>query len=172
MNSPFSHIWIEKKLRALKRFSGCSGIVYESDDHIYTCPKKLQKAIKDNAGLTAFLESNINIKSFSIGNKKLVLIEPSPLLEDRTLEFLCEELEEDILFASTVDTIFQASVTISSNLNLKPLLHKVMSLSEEMLNSEVSAVMLLDPEKKRTLLGDFERRKVGILSKENHVASW
>ena len=148
MNSPFSHIWIEKKLRALKRFSGCSGIVYESDDYIYTSPKKLQKAIKNNADLTAFLESNISIKSFSIGNKKLVLIEPSPSLEDRTLEFLCEELEEDILFASTVDTIFQASVTISSNLNLKPLLHKVMSLSEEMLNSEVSAVMLLDPEKK------------------------
>lgn len=154
MKKPFSYIRIEKKLRALKRFTGCSGIVYESGDHIYAYPKKLQKTIKNTVGLkdkislTGFRENDTNIKSFSLRHKKLIFIQPSQSLEDRTLKFLCEELEEDIHFVSTVDTIFQASLTISSNLNLKPLLHKVMSLSEEILNSEVSAIMLLDPEKK------------------------
>jgi GAF domain-containing protein len=46
------------------------------------------------------------------------------------------------------DNISKASVSISSNLSLKPLLHKVMSLTEELLNNEVSAVMLVDPHSK------------------------
>ncbi|MES0447951.1 MAG: hypothetical protein ABUJ92_15560, partial [Desulfobacterales bacterium] len=60
------------------------------------------------------------------------------------LDFLAKELERDIKFTSIVDTIFQASVAISSNLNLNPLLNKVMSLSEEIINPEVTAVMLLN----------------------------
>ncbi len=60
------------------------------------------------------------------------------------LIFLAKELERDIKVTSIVDTIFQASVAISSNLNLDPMLNKVMSLSEEILNPEVTAVILLN----------------------------
>ena len=132
-------------------FSGCSAIAFESGELIYAYHKEPQNRIKElvasggDISLTTYMEHCTNTKTFSLPSGKLIFIEPPPSIDDRTLEFLAEELEGDIKFASIIDTVFQASMAISSNLNLNPLLHKVMSLSEEILNPEVTAVLLLDP---------------------------
>jgi signal transduction histidine kinase len=78
----------------------------------------------------------------------LLFVDPSASLDERTLRFLGRELEEELQLTTVFENIFQASVAISSNLSLKPLLHKVMKLTEELLNNEVSAVMLVDPHSK------------------------
>ena len=91
----------------------------------------------------------MNSRTISLDNGKLIFIDPSESLDLRTLSFLAEELHEEIQLASVFDTILETNIAISSNLNLKTLLHRVMSLSEEVLNCEVSSVMLLSPDKKK-----------------------
>jgi len=151
MEKHFALIRIGHKLRVLLSFSGCSAIAFESGELIYAYHKEPQDRIKElvasggDISLTTYLEHCTNTKTFSLSSGKLIFIEPPPSIDDRTLEFLAEELEGDIKFASIIDTVFQSSMAISSNLNLNPLLHKVMSLSEEILNPEVTAVMLLNP---------------------------
>ena len=151
MEKHFLLIRIGQKLRSLLNFSGCSAIAFESGELIYAYHKEPQNRIKElvasggDISLTTYMEHCTNTKTFPLPSGKLIFIEPPPSIDDRTLEFLAEELEGDIKFASIIDTVFQASMAISSNLNLNPLLHKVMSLSEEILNPEVTAVLLLDP---------------------------
>jgi len=152
MEKHFLLIRIGQKLRSLLSFSGCSAIAFESGELIYAYHKEPQNRIKElvasggEINLATYLEHCTNTMTFSLPSGKLIFIEPLPSIDDGTLEFLAEELEGDIKFASIIDTVFQASVAISSNLNLNPLLHKVMSLSEAILNPEVTAVMLLNPE--------------------------
>jgi len=154
MEKHFALIRIGHKLRSLMRFSDCSVIAFEADNLFYAYHKETQNEIKKIAAsgshdsLAAYLENSSNTKSFSLAGGKLIFIDPSPSINAHTLDFLAKELERDIKFTSIVDTIFQASVAISSNLNLNPLLNKVMSLSEEIINPEVTAVMLLDSKRK------------------------
>jgi signal transduction histidine kinase len=154
MEKHFSLIKIGDKLGSLARFSGSSGVVFQSGEQIYAFPKELEGTVKElvesggEISLSSFLENRNNIKSISLLSGKLIFIDPSTSVDERTLQFLGEELEEEIQLTYIFDSISQASVAISSNLNLRPLLNKVMSLSEEILNNEVSAVMLLDPVKK------------------------
>lgn len=154
MERYFSLIRIGHKLRAIMRFSGSSEVFLNYGELIYGCSLGpaggVSEAIEsgDESTLDRLIEDRADTRTISLGSGKLILIEPSVSLEENILKFLGEELEEDIRFAAIVDTLFQASMTISSNLNLKSLLHKVMSLSEEILKSQVTAVMLLDPERK------------------------
>ena len=154
MEKHFSLIKIGDKLESLARFSGSSGVVFQSGEQVYSFPEELEGTIKelvesgDKISLSSFLENQTNIKNISLLSGKLIFIDPSTSVDERTLQFLGEELEEEIQLTYIFDSISQASVAISSNLNLRPLLNKVMSLSEEILNNEVSAVMLLDPVKK------------------------
>ncbi|MBW1681820.1 MAG: GAF domain-containing protein, partial [Deltaproteobacteria bacterium] len=78
---------------------------------------------------------------------ELLLIRPLNPPDDRTLAYLARQLEEDLEFCKIFDNICRANLAISSHLALKPLLHKVMSLTEEILNAEVSAVILQVPGK-------------------------
>ena len=154
MKNRFTLIRIESKLQSLMRFSGCSGIVFESGEQIYAYPDELSKNINEcvesegETNIAGFLENRANTETISLPNSKLIFIDPSTSVDERTLRFLAEELKEDIQLASVFDTILEANMAISSNLNLKTLLHIVMSLSEEILNCEVSAVMLLSSDKK------------------------
>ena len=154
MEKHFSLIKIGDKLGSLARFSGSSGVVFRSGEQIYAFPEELEGIIKElvesggEISLSSFLEDQTNIKTISLLSGKLIFIDPSTSVDERTLQFLGEELEEEIQLTYIFDSISQASVAISSNLNLRPLLNKVMSLSDEILNNEVSAVMLLDPVKK------------------------
>ena len=154
MEKHFSLIKIGDKLESLARFSGSSGVVFRSGEQLYAFPEELEGTVKElvesggEISLSSFLENQTNIKNISLLSGKLIFIDPSTSVDERTLQFLGEELEEEIQLTYIFDSISQASVAISSNLNLRPLLNKVMSLSEEILNNEVSAVMLLDPVKK------------------------
>jgi signal transduction histidine kinase len=153
MEKYFSLIRIGQKLRAIIRFSGSSEIFFRYGELLYGYQHgpdgTLNEVIEygDESTLRGILESYGDIKAVTIAGGKLIFIEPSGSVEENTLSFLAKELEEDLQFASIVDTLFQASVTISSNLKTKTLLDKVMSLSEGILNPEVTAVMLLDPER-------------------------
>jgi len=154
MEKHFSLIKIGDKLGSLARFSGSSGVVFQSGEQIYAFPEELEGTVKelvesaDEISLSSFLANQTNNKNIFLLSGKLIFIDPSTSVDERTLQFLGEELEEEIQLTYIFDSISQASVAISSNLNLRPLLNKVMSLSEEILNNEVSAVMLLDPVKK------------------------
>jgi len=154
MEKYFSLFRLEQKLRSLLRFSGCSAIVFRSGDLTYAYHKDPQGKIKEfvksdgEVSLGSFLEDVGNTKKISFRSFELIFIEPSPSMEERSLDFMARELEEDIQFASIVENVFQAGLAISSKLNLNPLLHRVMSLSEEILDPEVTAVMLLDEEKR------------------------
>ena len=154
MEKHFSLIKIGDKLESLARFSGSSGVVFQSGEQRYAFPEELERTIKElvesggEISLSSFLEDQNNIKTISLQSGKLIFIDPFTSVDEHTLKFLGEELEEEIQLTYIFDSISQASVAISSNLNLRPLLNKVMSLSEEILNNEVSAVMLLDPVKK------------------------
>jgi signal transduction histidine kinase len=155
MEKHFSLAKIETKLQSLMRFSGSSGIVFKSGEQIYACPEELYKSIAtllESSGgeirLASFLEHHTNIKTISFHKGNLILIDPSTPLEEYILEFLGEQLEGEIELFSIFNSILEANMAISSNLNLKTLLNIVMSLSEEILNTEVSAVMLLSPDNK------------------------
>jgi putative methionine-R-sulfoxide reductase with GAF domain len=154
MEKHSSLIKIEDKLKSFSLFSGSSGTLFYTGDRIYAFPKELEKTINEriesrgDINVTGFLEDRKNVKTITLQSGKLIFIDSSTSIEERTLHFLGEELEEEIKLTSVFDNISQASVAISSNLDLKSLLHKVMSYTEEILNNEVSAVMLLDPEKK------------------------
>ena len=152
MENYFSLIRIGQKLRAIMRFSGSYGVFFKFGELIYGCRQATGETVSeviesgDESTLRGLLKDHGHTKTIPLGSGKLIFIEPSGSVGKNTLGFLAEELEEDIQFASIVDTLFQASMTISSNLKLKPLLHKVMSLSEGILKTQVTAVMLLDPE--------------------------
>jgi signal transduction histidine kinase len=154
MDRQYSLIKIEDKLESLTRFSGGSGTIFQTPDHIYVFPEKLEITIKDrieakgDANVSRLLEAQSTIKTINLHTGTLILVDPSTSVEERTLKFLGEELEEELQLTSVFDNISRASVAISSNLSLKPLLHKVMSLTEELLNNEASAVMLVDPHNK------------------------
>ena len=155
MEKYFSLIRIGHKLNSLMRFSGCSAIVFRSGDLIYAYHKEPHGNIKEvvksggEASLASFLEDVGDVKKISLSSGELIFVEPPLSIQEQTLRFFAEELEGDIQFASIVDNIFQAGLAISSKLNLNPLLHKVMSLSESILTPEVTAVMLLDEEEKK-----------------------
>ncbi len=153
MEKYFSLIRIREQLRAIMTFSGSSRVILKYGEFIYECNQGTGDGIneviesRDKKALKDHFEDDPNTKAILLGKGKLIFVAPSASIKKDTLEFLGKELEEDIQFASIVDTLFQASMTISSNLKLKPLLDKVMSLSEGILDPEVTAVMLLDHEK-------------------------
>ena len=154
MKKHFSLIRIENRLKSLTQFSGCSGILFRSGEQTYAQPEELNKtvdevmALEGEMGLTRFLGDLTNTKTIALSNSKLIFLGPSPLLDEHTLRYLGEELQEEIQLASVFDTILEANMAISANLNLNTLLHIVMSLTEELIDPEVSAVMLLSQDKK------------------------
>lgn len=176
MEKHFSLARIENRLQSLMQFSGSTGIVIKSGGQIYACPEELYKSIgtllESSGGeinLNNFLEHRNNIKTIPLHKGHLIFIDPSTPLEEYTLEFLGEQLEGEIELFSIFDSILEANMAISSNLNLKTLLNIVMSLSEEMLNTEVSAVMLLSPDNKELYWeisrgegSEFFKRKVRL----------
>lgn len=150
MERNFPLIKIAEKLQWRSRFSFSSSVLFQSGERVYAFPEELEETIKEFVAsggeirLSGFLEDQTNIK-ISLRNSTLIFIDAFTSVDEHTLQFLGEGLEEEIQFACIFDSLSQASVAISSNLNLRPLLNKVMSLSEEILNNEVTAVMLLDP---------------------------
>ena len=154
MEHRYSLINIEDKLKSFTQFSGSSGTVFCGSDRIYAFPRELERTLakcEQSGGelnVRHFLEAQHHTKTITLQSGTLIFIDPSGSVEEPTLEFLGDQLEEEIQLTTVFDNISQASVTISSNLNLKALLGKVMSLTEELLNNEVSAVMLLDPVKR------------------------
>ena len=154
MKKHFSLIRIENKLQSLTQFSGCSGIVFKSGEQTYAHPEELNRTIKEaiesegELGLAGFLEDISNKKTIALSNSELIFLDPSTVIDEHTLRYLGEELQEEIRLASIFDTILEANMAISSNLNLNTLLHIVMSLTEELIDPEVSAVMLLSQDKK------------------------
>lgn len=161
MERYYSLIKIEEKLQSMSRFCGSSGIVFHAANDIYAFPNELEIAIKNQLrlgtkiGLENFLRDKNNVKLIKLRAGRLIFIDPSAY-DERALKFLGDDLEEELELTSVFDSISQAGVAISSNLRLKPLLHKVMSLTEQLLKNEVSAVMLLDP-LKRELFWEVSR---------------
>ncbi len=135
------------------RFCGSSGVFLKYGGLIYGCHQgsgETENEViesRDEDTLRGLLEDAGDTKSVVLGRGELIFVEPAGSVEENTLAFLARELEEDIQFASIVDTLFQASMTISSNLRLRPLLNEVMSLSEAIINPEATSVMLLDPQR-------------------------
>jgi len=154
MEHRYSLINIEDKLKSLTQFSGSSGTIFYGSDRIYAFPRELERTLakcEESGGelnVDHFLEAQRHTKTITLQSGTLIFIDPSASVDERTLTFLGDQLEEEIQLTTIFDNISRASVTISSNLNLKALLGKVMSLTEELLNNEVSAVMLADPLKK------------------------
>ncbi|MBN1225664.1 MAG: GAF domain-containing protein [Deltaproteobacteria bacterium] len=161
MERYYSLIKIEDKLQSMNQFSGGSGTIFHTTNNLYAFPKKLEITIKEHLeeegelGLDSFLKARKNVKTIQLHTGRLILIDPSAY-DERALKFLADDLEEELELTSVFDSISQAGVAISSNLRLKPLLHKVMSLTEQLLKNEVSAVMLLDP-LKRELFWEVSR---------------
>lgn len=147
---------IGSKLRSYRRFTECSGIILVRDGVLYATPAMWKERLRGPFakrrihGLKKALESEAGIHwdEISLRNGKLVFINPSESISKQTLRFLGKELEDSLQLASTFDTLFEAGRTISSDLRLDPLLHRIMNLSEVMLNVEVSSVMLVDEENK------------------------
>jgi len=154
MEKHFSLIRIENRLQSLTQFSGSSGVVFRSGEQIYAYPEELHKTVKESIksegemGLAGSPGGITNTKTIPLSNGQLILIDPSTSLDERTLRYLGEELQEEVQITSIFDTILEANMAISSNLNLNTLLHIVMSLTEELIEPEVSAVMLLSQDKK------------------------
>lgn len=155
MEGHFSLIKIEEQLRSFMELSRSSTIVFESSALIYACKKdpsqKITWEVFEAGTRNNWSDSAKNdsvIKNISLPSGKLIFIDPSPSIPGWLLAFLGGQLEDSIQFASVIDTVFKASVTISSDFHLSPLLNKVMSLSEEILGLEVSAIMLIDWEKR------------------------
>ena len=155
MEGHFFLIKIEQQLRSFMALSSCSAIVFESSDLTFACKKEPSQQISreifeagSGRNWTVLLKSDSILKRIPLPSGKLIFVDPSPSMPEWLLEFFGRQLEDGIQFASIIDTVFKASVTISSDLHLRPLLHKVMSLSEEILGLEVSAIMLIDWEKR------------------------
>ncbi len=144
---------VEEKLRSLTRFTGSRGVIYYDKDRIYAFPEEPGKNLKmriesgDELNASDLPEPRQHTKTITLQKGKLILIDPTAPVQESTLRFLGDQFEEEIHLAAVFDNLFKASVAISSNLNLKALLHKVMSFTEDLLKNEVSAVMLLDPSK-------------------------
>ncbi|HEJ83715.1 MAG TPA: GAF domain-containing protein, partial [Desulfobacteraceae bacterium] len=155
MYSPHSLIHMKDILGSLARFTGSSGIIlilYESD-RTYAFPEELERNLAglgkpgNGIGLHEFFTSRKYTRVIGLQSGKLIFIDPSPMMEEPTLQFLGDQLAEKIHILSIFDSLCQASIAISSNLNLKTLLQIVMSLTEDLLGNEVSAVILLKPGK-------------------------
>jgi signal transduction histidine kinase len=155
MENHFSLIRIEAKLRSLLAFSGSSGILLKWRGSIFVHPKDLH-ALPENADrvggdvdLEKLSKSGKQVKTIALQSGYVVFVEPSPTLNDQTLQFLGDQLEEEISLATMFDTICKANMAISSKLNLNPLLNKVMGFAEEILDVEVTAVLLFDPQREQ-----------------------
>ena len=154
MAKQFSLIKIENRLQKFSLFCGASGVVFIHDGQLSSHPPDLAAIGErftldgDRANLKKMLGKFGKVRSVIRPQSTLILINPSETIDDQTLEYFCQEMEEDVQFCSVFDNVFEASVSISSNLNLNPLLNRVMGLLEEMIDVEVSAVILLDPVKK------------------------
>jgi sigma-B regulation protein RsbU (phosphoserine phosphatase) len=151
----FSVIQIEQRLRSLLDFSRCSAIIFESRTLTYVLTqgssRQIAKQVFESGSekrWASLLQGHSSFKAFPLPSGKLIFVDPSPSMPGWILEFQGRQLEQDIQFAAIIDTVFQASLTISSDLDLEPLLHKVMSLSEEILKPDVTAVILTDWEKR------------------------
>ena len=155
MESPFSIIGIGARLESLAEFSGSAGVILIWNQHIFSYPVgrvKRPRGDFDTVGdkISSLTEQTANIKIIPLRNGRLLFLEPSQsvAIDDRTLRFLGEELEKEIELTAVFDSLSESSVIISSNLNLHEILHNVMRLSEAILDIEISAVLLLDPEKR------------------------
>ena len=159
-------------MRSYRRFADCQGIILEWKNELYSYPVELKKSINGPGGCTqekegaeAFDKGN-TIKEFPLESGRLIFVDPGKSADKRTLKFLARELEEGIQLATTFDSIFNAVKTISSDLRLRPLLDRIMSLSEEILNVEVSSVILLNREKKE-LYWEISRGEGSDFFREN-----
>jgi K+-sensing histidine kinase KdpD len=136
------------------QYSGSSGVVFQSEEQMYAYPSELQErlsrsiASRDERSIESMLDTHSNVKIVSLQGGKLIFLDPLISPDENTLQILTNDLQEDIELVSIFDKILQANMAISANLNLNTLLHIVLSLLEELLNPEVTSVLLLDSEKK------------------------
>jgi len=150
----FSLININKKLQTLAEFLNCKGILLKSEEHLYAYPEELnnlfiEKAVSEKSiDLSKLIETHPDHHSIPLKNGNITIISPVQPLDESMVILFGEELLEEIRMDSIFNTILEANMAISSNLNLNTLLHIIMSLLEEIINPEVSAVMLLGPDKK------------------------
>jgi len=153
MTKQFSLINIEDKLKSYRRFAGCSGIVLVWKGQLYSYPMDLKPRISEPIDLRRISDLKMTLGGkgqtvdASLSDGVLILVNPDKSMNEHMLNFLGKEMEDSLRLATTFDTIFQAGKAISSDLRLEPLLNKIMSLSEEILDVEVSSVILLDQDK-------------------------
>jgi len=93
MEKHFSLIKIGDKLESLARFSGSSGVVFQSGEQRYAFPEELERTIKElvesggEISLSSFLEDQNNIKTISLQSGKLIFIDPFTSVDEHTLKF-------------------------------------------------------------------------------------
>ena len=153
MEKSFFASRIGEKLKSIMAFTSCMGIMLETGNHVYGTSDEIVSRAKnlrsplDATFLKALQENWRQVRIFPLRKGRLIFLEPSDSVEEKTLQFLAEEIDREIQHTIVFDVLREATLTISSKLELNPLLHKVMSLSEEIFNVEVGAVILLHPER-------------------------
>jgi len=132
---------IGNKLRSLCRHTESEGIILRLWDEVHAYPPELNQRInslQDPEVSDRVADWNRKqgaaVRKIQMSSGELLLIRPLNPPDDRTLAYLARQLEEDLEFCKIFDNICRANLAISSHLALKPLLHKVMSLTEEILD--------------------------------------
>lgn len=74
----------------------------------------------------------------------LTLAEPAPPAVRQALEAFIQTLGEAARNRELLDTVFETSLALCSNLSLQALLARLLALTKEVLGAEASSVMLLD----------------------------
>lgn len=154
MKTQFTLIDIDKKLQTLAEFVKCEGIVLESEEHVFAYPEELNRLFIEKAGseksinLSELIETHPNHQIVPLKKGSITIIDPDQPIDEPMVTCFGEELLEEIQMDIIFNTILEANMAISSNLNLNTLLHIIMSLLEEIIDPEVSSVMLLSPDKK------------------------
>jgi signal transduction histidine kinase len=139
MDEHFSLIRIQDKLLSLVRFIGCKGVAIVGGNRRYAYPEELNRLIaKSDDASPSLIENPAALTTIPIGVGELVFWGLPSDFDERTLRFLVEDIEGELELGST----------ISANLSLNTLLHTLMSLCEDIFHNEVSAVMLLDRDKR------------------------
>jgi len=146
MDEHLSLIRIREKLISLVQFIGCRGVAIVCGNRIYAYPEETRDLAADAP--TRPVENAADVRTIAIREGKLILEGLPGEFDERTLRFLVEDIEGELELGSIFDTLCDAGLTISANLSLNTLLHTLMSLCEDIFHNEVSAVMLLDRDKR------------------------
>jgi len=153
---------ISNKLSRYRHFAECLALVLVWKGKVHFSPEESIEGLRyllESGHVDEFLrrfEAKSNVIRLPLEEGELIFVRPGKRVKKRTLRFVAKELEELIWLDSTFDVIFNAGKVIASNLQLKPLLNQIMSLCEEILDVEVTAVILLD-EKRNSLYWEVSR---------------